>query len=268
MTRKVFIAGISSDIGRELGHRFADHGWGVGGTYRSIKHTENFPKDWNIFKCDVSSQFDIDRTINQIAESAITWDLWISSIGLLEPIGPFFDVDFNQWKNSVLINCIHPLGLLRQMWNFRDRKRKVDVAFFAGAGTNGTATNYSAYCASKILLIKMIELLADECPDGNFFIIGPGMVKTRIHEQTLNASKNAGQNLEKVLTFLQNSGSGTSYEEIFECINWCVDAGSNVISGRNLALAGDSWASDGEKLKTKLINNTEIFKLRRFNPNK
>jgi NAD(P)-dependent dehydrogenase (short-subunit alcohol dehydrogenase family) len=84
------------------------------------------------------------------------------------------------------------------------------VVFFSGAGTNGPAPSYSAYCASKILLIKMCELLDSETPDASFFIIGPGMVRTKIHEQTLR-SLDRSRVTTKVVDFLASPGLGTNH---------------------------------------------------------
>ena len=50
----------------------------------------------------------------------------------------------------------------------------------AGGGTNNPFTNYSAYCVSKIALIKMCELIDDEYKNLNVFIIGPGLLKPKL----------------------------------------------------------------------------------------
>lgn len=263
MKPNIFIAGISSDIGRELGFRFSAQGWKISGSYRTPKHAEHLPADWETYPCDISIVEDVDRLIEAVTESGTEWSLWINAIGVLDPIGPFFDISFAEWRKSILCNCLEPLGLLHRMWDMRRKNASVAVGFFAGAGTNGPAPNYSAYCASKIFLIKMTELLADEYPEASIFIVGPGMVKTRIHEQTLHAAERAGQNLDKVEKFLNDPASGVTFDEVFECLNWCLRAGGDVVSGRNISLVGDPWKTNDVALRRMLRSNSSMFKLRR-----
>ena len=138
------------------------------------------------------------------------------------------------------------------------------VVFFAGGGTNNPFTNYSAYCVSKILLIKMCELLDDENTDLNVFIVGPGWVRTKIHDQTLDNPKGAGNSYERTLEFLESEGSGTSYEDIYDCINWCIAKGRDVAGGRNFSVVYDTWRQGGEQLAEQLRGDSDKFKLRRF----
>ncbi len=264
MTPCVFILGVSSDIGRELGLRYTRAGWRVVGTYRTAHYKEGLPNDWVLFPCDVLDQSQIDQITAQCLKMEIQWETWISAVGVLDPIGPFSQVSFSDWERSVQANCLAPLSVLHSMYPFRSIGNMSSVAFFAGAGSNGPATNYSAYCASKIFLIKMTELLDDENPDLNVFIIGPGIVKTRIHQQTIVAGSRAGMNLEKVNSFLTNETAGVSHDEIFDCLMWCHKAGKEVVGGRNISLVGDAWRSGGLALKDKLLSNSQIYKLRRF----
>jgi NAD(P)-dependent dehydrogenase (short-subunit alcohol dehydrogenase family) len=134
---------------------------------------------------------------------------------------------------------------------------------FAGAGTNNAAVNYSAYCVSKILLIKMCEMLAAENPDLNATIIGPGMVRTKIHEQTLRAAERSGANYEKVVRFLGSDDPGVSHDDIYACVNWCIGAGRAAAGGRNFSLVHDAWRSGGEALRQALLADADMYKLRR-----
>jgi NAD(P)-dependent dehydrogenase (short-subunit alcohol dehydrogenase family) len=264
MTPCVFILGISSDIGRELGLRYARAGWRVVGTYRTSHYKEGLPDDWTLFPCDVLNQKQIDQIVVQCLKMRIQWETWISAIGVLDPIGSFFQASFAHWEQSIQTNCLAPLRVLHAMHPYRRRNNINSVVFFAGAGTNGPAANYSAYCASKIFLIKMTELLDDENLDLNVFIIGPGIVKTRIHQQTIAAGSRAGLNFEKVNSFLADETRGVSHDEIFDCLMWCHEAGKEAVGGRNISLVGDAWRTSGLALKDKLLSNRQIYKLRRF----
>lgn len=256
----VFIAGISSDIGQKLAARFAADGAAVVGTRRAKGADAPGIKS---IECDIASPRSL-VSVSSAYESlgCAAWDLYVSSIGTLDPIGPFFDLDSDAWRQSVEVNCVRQLELLKTMYPLRQRGM-AHVAFFAGAGTNGPASAYSAYSASKIFLIKMCELLHAENEDLNCFIIGPGIVRTKIHSQTLGAGERAGTNLERIRGFLESSDPGVSHESIFDCLKWCVASGRDVVGGRNISLVDDAWQTRGSELAGALRQNPDAFRLRR-----
>jgi NAD(P)-dependent dehydrogenase (short-subunit alcohol dehydrogenase family) len=188
----------------------------------------------------------------------------VVAAGTEEPIGSFWDCDENAWDEGVQVNAVAPLRLVRQLYPMRNRSATPAVAFFSGSGTNNAAPAYSAYCASKILLVKMCELLDAESPDTSFFIIGPGIVRTKIHDQTLRALGQSGDNYRRVVDFLSSTNSGTSHDDIYACLQWCVNAGKAVIGGRNLSLVHDAWRGGGAALARQLAQDANLYKLRRF----
>jgi len=258
--QSAFIAGISSDIGRELAVRLIAEGIAVVGTRRA--------KGVDIqggvtIDCDITS----DQSLSSVpadfeATGLPPWDLYVSSIGTLEPIGSFFDVDSGEWRKSVEVNCVRQLELLKAMYPFR-KKGMAHVAFFAGAGTNGPAPAYSAYSASKIFLIKMCELLHAENKDLNCFIIGPGIVRTKIHSQTLAAGERAGSNFARISEFIYSDHPGVCQDRIYDCLTWCVEAGRDAVGGRNISLVGDVWSTRGAELAEVLREQPDAFRLRR-----
>jgi hypothetical protein len=107
----------------------------------------------------------------------------------------------------------------------------------------------------------MCELLDDECPDLNAFIIGPGYVRTKIHDETLRAAEAAGPGYEKTVRFL--TSEGTPMTDIHECIEWCVSQGRDVVGGRNISVVHDPWRGGGADLAAALRADPHRYKLRR-----
>lgn len=261
--RTVFILGGSADIGRALAERYLAADCSVALTYRARKSVADLEGRPNLamIECDVGSSSSIEKAVREFGKLGWKWDLFLSSVGTMEPIGPFFDTDFSEWERSVDINALGQLHVLHGLYPFRRTGKVSDVMFFAGGGTNNPFTNYSAYAASKILLIKMAELLDDEASDINIFVVGPGYVRTKIHEETLRNAKRAGSNLEKTQNFLK--GEGTSYDDIFGCIEWCAAQGRPVAGGRNFSVVHDPWRNGGAALAASLANENDLYKLRR-----
>jgi hypothetical protein len=109
----------------------------------------------------------------------------------------------------------------------------------------------------------MCELLDSESADTSFFILGPGIVRTNIHRQTLDAGARSGRNLQKVVDFLKSADPGTSHDDIYECLRWCVASGKAVVGGRNLSVVHDEWRGGGSALASALKTNQDLYKLRR-----
>lgn len=259
----VIVIGLGSDIGRELAVRFASSGWTVKGTYRSEGGIRTLPAAIESVRCDLSSRESISTAQNWMREHCQGWRALIVAAGTEEPIGSFWDCNPDEWDRGIEVNSLAPLRLLRGLYALRDRAGAPSVAFFSGSGTNNAAPAYSAYCVSKIMLIKMCELLDAESPDTSFFIIGPGIVRTKIHEETLKASARAGANHQRVIDFLRSSNAGTSHDDIYACVRWCMSAGKNIVGGRNISLAHDAWR-DAHALEQWLADDVNRYKLRRL----
>ncbi len=262
--QSVFILGASADIGKSLLGFFREDNFQVGGTYRDASFLESFqaqPADL-LIKCDYADRASIVSMAEAYKRSNRAWDVLISAVGTMEPVGRFVDVDFDEWQKSVETNFLAQLRAIHALYPLRRKGRECSVVLFAGGGTNNPFRNYSAYCVSKIALIKMCELLDDECHDLNVFIIGPGWVRTKIHAQTLKQPDRAGVNFEKTRDFIDSNHVGTDLREIYRCIDWGIKQGRAVTGGRNFSVVHDKWGE--EALTDNLKSDLNLFKLRRF----
>ena len=262
---KVIIISISSDIGMALCNSWIPKGWEIFGTYRTNSPILDKLKDKGvrIVSCDLSCVEEIKKACSKLKSICPEWDVLILCAGTQEPIGPFLDNNFKDWKESVNINLISQLNVVHELLPNRNKKQELGpcVLFFAGGGTNNATVNYSAYTLSKIALIKMCELLDAEIVDTRFKILGPGWVKTKIHKQTLKASENAGQNYKKTKDKLYSSEC-TPMDDVVECCEWIIKSPRNIVGGRNLSVVFDMWGSG--KLSKKLQADSNMYKLRRY----
>lgn len=223
--RRAIVLGIGSDIGSEIARRLCDDGWSVRG-YRRSEPGASEP-----------------------------WDLLICCYGTLNPIGDFFSADINAWEVGVAANLFGPLRRVQQY--YPHRRPGASVCLFSGAGNAGPAPTYSAYCVAKIALTKMVECMDAESPDCKFFVLGPGVVRTKIHDQTLRAGARAA-NRERVRDFLKSGDPGTSHDDIYACLMACVAAPKVAVGGRNIYVPADDWGR-----LVALAGDPHMFKLRR-----
>lgn len=265
----VFVLSVSSDIGEQLALHYLERGLRVAGTYRrelpaSLRERTNFVA----LRCDVSQRESGSRIAAFLESENFHWDLFVSCVGQLAPVGPFFGCDFDAWAESVETNSIAQLRALHAAYPMRKAGGISHVVFFAGGGTNNPFRSYSAYCVGKIALIKMCELLDDENPDLNVFILGTGWVRTKIHAQTLEAGVLAGVNFDKTRTFIEQGIPGTSHADIASMIAWGVAQGRPVAGGRNFSVVHDAWSNGGDDLAVALRGDSDKFKLRRHGNSK
>lgn len=264
--RTVFILGVGSDIGRSLAGNFLAQGARVIGTYRTAASVAELgqPEGLTLLECDAAASESVAGTARRFAALAQPWDIFISCVGVLDPIGRFFSLDFAAWEESVRLNSLAQLRMLHALQPHRRTGGINHAIFFAGGGTNSPFRNYSAYCLGKLMLIKMCELLDDEDPALNAVILGTGWVNTKIHRQTLRNPVAAEANHARTREFLQHPECGTSMADIFACIEWCVHSGRELVGGRNFSIVHDAWRNGGHDLLAQLKADTQHFKLRRY----
>ena len=241
---RAIIISVSSDIGSALASRWLARGWTVWGTYltfypslRSLRE-----RGARLIKCDLTHDLIHDTSIYEVCKDlrrASPWDVLVLLPGAQDPIGPFVENRFGSWRGSLEVNFIGPMEVIHKM--LPTRGPNPTVVMFSGGGTNSAPPNYSAYTVSKIALIKMAELLDAELPDVKFTVLGPGWVRTKIHDQTLRAGSRAGPNFATTQEMLDQQERWTPMERVLDCIDWVIQAPRAVVGGRNISVAHDPW---------------------------
>jgi NAD(P)-dependent dehydrogenase (short-subunit alcohol dehydrogenase family) len=264
-SRNVFIAAISSDIGKELAQLYLAEGCKVFGTFRAdsgLSELRSHP-DVQLVNCDITQPQDLERVSAELQQLGFHWDTFISAVGQLSPIGNFLDVGRDQWVNSVAMNGVQQLALLHTVAPFRRSGTVARVAFLVGGAINRGFPNYSAYSLGKLQLVKFCELIHHEAVDMHAVAIGTGWVATKIHGQTLEAQTLAGDNYQRTIDFLNHSETGTSIAEIKSLIDWCFAQPRDVTGGRNFSVVHDPWRNGGTVLIKALRSDDDGYRLRR-----
>lgn len=161
-------------------------------------------------------------------DDCVGWNTLLLATGTLHPVGPFMDSNFYSWAESFGPNLFMPLDVLKELWPARGEDPC--VIFFAGAGINGPATDRSAYAIAKAALVKMVECLDDELPEGRFVALGPGWVRTKIQDADPREPPDAlqWQPIERVASF----------------VAWAAEQPRKVIGGRLITIH-DGWEAEG-----------------------
>lgn len=261
---KRIIVSASSEIGHALAANWLAAGCQVHGTYRtpSAAVDQLSASGAKMSPCELADAASILRSCHDLREQLPDWDVLVLAAGTIEPIGPFVDGNFAEWSKSIQANFTGQMHVLHELLPARRRGGALPplALLFAGGGTNNATVNYSAYTLSKIALIKAVELLAAEVIDCRFAIVGPGWVKTKIHQATLLAGQRAGDAFRRTRERLAGNDC-VSMERVVACCNWLVQAPTEVINGRNFSTAFDAWGDP--RLSDLLRCDRDMFKLRR-----
>lgn len=255
----------SSDIGTAMCERWVAAGWRVAGTYRTDSAEVQALRDKGVsmVACDAADAASVRDACAELRRLAPSWDVMVNGIGTQEPVGPFAKTAFDEWEASIGVNFTAQMRMIHELLPNRNTgsANGPAVLLFAGGGTNNATVNYSAYTISKIALIKMCELLDAEVPDTRFFIVGPGWVKTKIHEATLVAGAElAGDNFEKTKEKLAG-GELTPMSDVLDSCDWLIGQPREVVGGRNFSTVFDEWGS--ADLAEALARDPNMYKLRR-----
>ncbi len=256
---KAIILSASSDIGIELIKSLSQRGFEVFGTYNSTYPDTNFINPKNLLKLDIAD-YDKKEYKNWIKNIG-QWDLFISCIGTQDPVGYITKIDAKDWVMGVTNNSVNQVGALINALKFRNNKEVSNVIFFAGGGTNSATPAYSAQTLGKIALIKAVELLNDEIEDVKFFILGPGWVKTKIHNSTIKAKYKAGKNYEKTISMLNLESNLNPIKKVIDDIFKLLDLPKYLVSGRNFSSVHDDLTLT--KLEELHNKDKDFYKLRR-----
>ena len=182
MTKKIWITGASSGIGKALAIKFANQGWQVAASARR----ENLLKDLNrqnpniySFPLDVRNENESKNTFQNIIKKFQTIDISVFCTGMHDPdaekklssekIREIMETNF-----FGTLNCIMAVNTY-----FRERKNGHIAIVSSVAGYRGLPAA-SGYCASKSALISLAESLYFDFKRYNVkvSVINPGFIKT------------------------------------------------------------------------------------------
>lgn len=247
----IFVVGITSDIGKYFAKQCIDEGHIVYGTSRSepdetLKTLVN-ARGGVIIRCDFKDIKQIGEAIRKWDSLNVRWDLFLSAVGILSPIGEFTSLNIDLFEQNIYINSLSQFRFLQGLLSTRNGGAK--VFFLTSRGIHDPFPEHSAYCLSKLMLVKMCEILDEEIEDCSFIALNPGYIPTKIVKQDKGAKELSKEECEYRLN------------RVSEFIMWATKHEKAVVSGRNFFIEYDSWGTD--ELLEELLEHRGKYKLRR-----
>ena len=187
MSKKIWITGASSGIGRALAIKFANEGWQVAVSARRENLLQDLNKNnLNIhsFPLDIKDESKAKKVFQDIIEKFQTIDICVFCTGIHDPesekklsnekIREIMETNF-----FGTVNCIMAVNAY-----FRERKNGHISIVSSVAGYRGLPAA-SGYCASKAALISLAESLFFDFKRYNVRIslVSPGFIKTPLTDK-------------------------------------------------------------------------------------
>ena len=187
MSKKVWIAGASSGIGRALAIKFANEGWQVAASARRenlLQNLNNNNSNIHSFPLDIKDEINTKKVFQDIIEKFQTIDICVFCAGMHDPdaekklstekIREIMETNF-----FGTLNCIMAVNSY-----FRERKSGHIAIVSSVAGYRGLPAA-SGYCASKAALTSLAESLYFDFKRKNIKVslISPGFIKTPLTDK-------------------------------------------------------------------------------------
>ena len=182
MTKKIWITGASSGIGKQLAIKFAKEGWQVAASARRenlLKDLNNLNPNIHSFPLDVKNENGAKNIFQNIIEKFKTIDISVFCTGIHDPES---EKHLNSKKIREImetnffgtLNCIMAVDTY-----FRERKNGHISIVSSVAGYRGLPAA-SGYCASKSALTSLAESLYFDFKRHNVRVslVSPGFIKT------------------------------------------------------------------------------------------
>ena len=182
MTKKVWITGASSGIGKALAIKFAKEGWQVAASARR----ENLLKDLNNqnsniypFPLDVTNEIEAKNVFQNIVKKFNTVDISVFCTGIHDPEAEK-ELSSKKIREIIETNFFGTLNCIMAVNTYFREKKSGHISIVSSvAGYRGLPAA-SGYCASKSALISLAESLYFDFKRHNVRIslISPGFIKT------------------------------------------------------------------------------------------
>jgi NAD(P)-dependent dehydrogenase (short-subunit alcohol dehydrogenase family) len=226
-------------------------------------NAEGFAGSVAVASGDVGSEKDVESAFSSLAARFGSCDGLIHAAAIYGPIGRITDLDLSAWEETIRINLLGTFLVARAAAR-RMLAGGGRIVFFSGGGAASGFPNYSAYACSKAGVVRFTETIAEElAPTIEVNCVAPGLVITRMHEQTMAAGERAGAGfLAKTRDAIASGGVPATVGA--QAAAFLVSDSAKGITGKFVAAPYDGYRLWSNHLAE--LRDTDIFTLRRIVP--
>ena len=192
---------------------------------------------------DVTSQADTERLAEAAVERFGRIDVLVNNAGISGPIGPLQDNEIDEWVDTINVNLTGTFLVCRAVIPVMLRQGGGRIINLSGAGAANAWSNMSAYCSSKVAVVRLTEVLAQELEGKGITVnaLGPGSVHTTMWDKMTEDAAQAGAAFIHETGLRVTSGGGASIDECAELAVWLASGESGALTGRLISAATDDF---------------------------
>ena len=185
-SKKIWITGSSSGLGKELALKFAQEGWQVGISARRVKHLINISKlnkNIHVFQLDIKNKVEVKKTFKKILKKFKSLDSCIFNSGIFERNNK--SIDDVMIKRLMETNFFGTVNCVSAVEKYFKKKMSGKIAIVASTSGYKGLSSISGYGASKAALINFTESLYLMMNNYGVqvSVINPGFIKTPLIEK-------------------------------------------------------------------------------------
>lgn len=268
------ITGASRGLGLEIAKKFYENGAKLALCSRSIDDLRTIKdlfidsnensKKILISQVDVSEYEEVNIFVKRVIDYFGSLDILVNNAGIYGPKGYFESCEMKEWKETIEVNLIGSANMIRSVLPIMKDQKSGKIIQVAGGGAANTFPRFSAYATSKVGVVRLSEVLADELREFGVDInsIAPGFLNTRLLDEVLNTDPNiVGQKFyEKCL--IQKKSELDSFRLPAELSVFLASSASNGITGKFISAMWDAWNLFPNHLAE--LMDSDVYTLRRI----
>jgi NAD(P)-dependent dehydrogenase (short-subunit alcohol dehydrogenase family) len=196
-----------------------------------------------IVPTDVTDRAQAERLAAAAVERFGRIDILVNNAGISGPIGPLQDNDIAEWVDTINVNLTGTFLVCRAVIPVMVGQGSGRIINLSGAGAANAWSNMSAYCSSKVAVVRLTEVLAQELEQKGITVnaLGPGSVHTTMWDKMTEDAAQAGATFIHETGLRVTSGGGASIDECAELAVWLAGEESAGLTGRLISAATDDF---------------------------
>jgi NAD(P)-dependent dehydrogenase (short-subunit alcohol dehydrogenase family) len=217
---------------------------------------------------DVRSSADIEKFFTLSNSTFSKIDGVIHCAGVLGELGRFEELDLGKWADTVNINLFGTVNVLQASVKYFRNQRFGNFVALSGGGATSPMPRHTAYAASKVAVVRLVESVAVDNKDGDytFNLVAPGIMATQMLDQILQSDREM-VGLEYFTKMLEFKNSGKNgIPDAVDLICHLALGKAPKITGRLLSAVWDQWREIS--VDPEVPNHPDWFTLKRYIPEK
>ncbi len=268
----IAITGAYGGLGKATAFKMAESGENLVLGGRDLEKLESlasrirstYQVDVHVKQIDVTSEISVS---NFFSSTKAPLSGLVHTAAEIGSAGTLLETDMSSWQRTIEVNLFGTALVLKYAaQKILDSSGTGNLVVLSGGGASGPLKNLSAYAASKVAVVRLVETFAREIGKAKvgIYAVAPGILNTEMNRNLVNrdATHLDPEYTSKIREALARGGD--SIEVAVELIGFLLDNQDMRLSGRLISAQWDEWKS--WRPLPELFDSSDLFTLRRTVP--